>query len=317
MFKEIINNLLSEKVSFKNSQNIYLKSIKDLKQNELKIISEDYEFHLNEKLFKTFSLNKSYSSNDDNKINIKKSYSYINNNVLNLQKYLISDDIKYKILYCIFNSEYLIKSEDINLIIDDEKDDYTIYGFYDELVKTNMETTMTNIETAYKAMEGKHIITLSDQKKLKADICKLQEKYFIRLSDGNRYVASDDVKVVFRDPSSNPSWATWFLGAVPLKDIPNRAVLLFMDEDERQKHYPKEIQDHPVICHASLWKLGNDATGVLLHTSWHSIAVSYRWKIQKPIEIASIMFRACSHPAHIAKNFGYAPQMVLPGDDWF
>jgi len=186
----------------------------------------------------------------------------------------------------------------------------------DELINAHEVANMNGMEQAIDKFEkeGKIITTLDSD--LQADIIKLSDKYSIRLGDGKFFVASDDIKITFRDPSEMPSWATWFMGAVPLANIPDRATLFFMPPKEREKHFPKQLEDNPIICHASLWKFG-EQTGVLLHTSWCHIAASYRWKINKPFEIASIMFRTASHPAHIARNFGYAPQLVIPGDDWF
>jgi hypothetical protein len=164
-------------------------------------------------------------------------------------------------------------------------------------------------------LEGEVALSLDSDNQ--AEILKLMDKYSIRLGDGKYFVASDNVKVSFRDPSDKPSWATWFLEAVPLASIPNRAELLFLKPEDRAQHCPPELSDNPIICHASLWKLESDVTGLLFHTSWNHISATYRWKIAKPFEIASILFRAVSHPAHLARNFGYAPQIALPGNDWF
>jgi hypothetical protein len=164
--------------------------------------------------------------------------------------------------------------------------------------------------------EGKIISILQEAEGIYADVSKLADKYSIRLGDGKHFVASDNVRVVFRDPSDNPAWATWFLDAVPLANIPDRAKLVFLDEKDRETHMPESIPDRPIICNAQLWRLGQ-ASGCLLTTSWNHISVSYRWKIDKPFEIASLLFKAVSHPGHICRNFGYAPQLRIPGDDWF
>jgi hypothetical protein len=189
-------------------------------------------------------------------------------------------------------------------------------NFTDEFVNAYEVANMNAIGMAINKFEkeGKIITTLDSD--LYADIIKLSDKYSIRLGDGKFFVASDNIKITFRDPSETPSWATWFMEAVPLANIPDRATLFFMPPEEREKHFPKQLEDNPIICHASLWRLG-EQTGILLHTSWCHIAASYRWKIDKPFEIASIMFRTASHPAHIARNFGYAPQLVVPGSEWF
>ena len=47
------------------------------------------------------------------------------------------------------------------------------------------------------------------------------------------------------------------------------------------------------------------------------MAATYRWKIEKPFEIASLLFKTVSHPCHIARNFGYAPTLRVPGGEWF
>lgn len=175
-----------------------------------------------------------------------------------------------------------------------------------------------HMEEAIKKMmkDGKIISILKEAEDTYADVVKVADKYSIRLGDGKHFVASDDILITFRDPSDNPAWATWFMKAVPLNDIPDRAKLILLPENERAKHYPKEIPDRPIICHASLWQLGQ-CSGVLLTTSWNHISVCYRWKIDKPIEVASILFKAVSSPCHLIRNFGYAPQMRVPGEDWF
>jgi hypothetical protein len=108
----------------------------------------------------------------------------------------------------------------------------------------------------------------------------------------------------------------WLLKAVPLNSIPEPTALYLLPKEDWDKLYPKQLE-LPIICHASLWQVGKNQSGVLLHTAWNSISVSYRWIIDKPLEVSRIMFKAVSHPAHIARNFGIAPQVVSPGNDWF
>jgi len=165
--------------------------------------------------------------------------------------------------------------------------------------------------------QGKIISVLEESQKAYADIFKLSDKYSIRIGDGERFVASDNVKITFRDPSENPAWAIWFMDAVPLNNVPDRTSMLFMPKDQWAKQYPEPLENHPIVCHASLWQLPENQTGVLLHTAWHNLAVAYRWQIDKPLDVARIMFKAVSHPAHIARNFGYAPQIREPGEGWF
>lgn len=162
---------------------------------------------------------------------------------------------------------------------------------------------------------GELIVTLDSS--YQTEIRKLQEKYFIRLTDGTYSVASNNVTVKFRDPSDKPSWAIWFLDAVPLVEIPNPSHLFFLSDEEKAKFEPTKLLDNPIICHASLWVINKNITGILLHTSWNHISATYRWKVEKPIEIASILFRLCGHPAHLARNFGYNPKLSFPGTDWF
>lgn len=164
--------------------------------------------------------------------------------------------------------------------------------------------------------KGNIVHVLKEAEDVYADVAKIEDKYTIRIADDKYYVASDEIKVQLRDPGEQPGWACWFLGAVPMTGIVDRASLLLLPEEEREKHMPKEISDMPIVCHASLWDLGGKS-GVILHTSWNHIAVCHRWKIDKPIEIASMLFKTVRHPAHIARNFGYATQMNVPGDDWF
>lgn len=163
--------------------------------------------------------------------------------------------------------------------------------------------------------EEKILITM--QSDLFADVIKFQEKYAIRIGDGKYFVASDEIKIVLRDPSQRPAWAVWFLSAVPLDKIPEKAALLLMSEEERTKVMPEEIPDHLIICHASLWQMSENKTGILLHTSWNHISATYRWVVDKPIEVASVLFKSVSHPAHLARNFGYMPNLAIPGDKWF
>jgi len=165
--------------------------------------------------------------------------------------------------------------------------------------------------------QGKVVSVLEDSQKAYADIHTLTDKYSIRIGDGERFVASDKVKITFRDPSDNPSWAMWFLDAVPLSKVPDRSAMFFLPKDQWDKYYPEPLESFPIICHASLWQLPDNQTGVLLHTAWHNLAVAYRWQIDKPLDVARIMFKAVSHPAHIARNFGFAPQIREPGEAWF
>jgi len=165
--------------------------------------------------------------------------------------------------------------------------------------------------------QGKIVSVLEESQKAYADVFKLSDKYSIRIGDGERFVASDNVKITFRDPSENPSWAIWFLDAVPLSKVPDRTSMLFLPKDQWEKQYPEPLENHPIVCHASLWQLPENQSGVLLHTAWHNLAVAYRWYIDKPLDVARIMFKAVSHPAHIARNFGYAPQIREPGEAWF
>lgn len=189
----------------------------------------------------------------------------------------------------------------------DEKD---IDSFVD---KTHAEED-DEIHYQPKVEEEKVLITMNS--KLFADVCKLQDKYSIRIGDGKYFVASDEIKIVLRDPSQRPSWAIWFLSAVPLEKMPSRAALLLMPEKDRVKEMPETIPEQLIVCHASMWKIQTNKTGILLHTSWNHIAATYKWVIDKPIDVASILFKAVSHPAHLARNFGYTPNLAIPGDDW-
>jgi len=181
----------------------------------------------------------------------------------------------------------------------------------------DMESTQMQEAIEHFKETGKIVSVLKETEEAYVDIIKLADKYSIRIGDGTRFVASDGVKVTFRDPSENPAWAMWFLDAVPLAKVPDRAAMFFLPKEEWAQHYPEPLESHPIICHASLWRLDTNCTGVLLHTAWNNLAVAYRWKIDKPLDVARIMFKAVSHPAHIARNFGKAPQLVQPGEGWF
>lgn len=161
------------------------------------------------------------------------------------------------------------------------------------------------------------IIKDLSSEELYMDIVKLANKYTIRLADSKYYVASSDVKVVMRDPSEKPAWAIWFLGAVPLADIPDRNFLCLLSEEEKTQHYPQELADNPIICHATLWKAGENKSAIILHTAWTHLSQGYKWTINKPIEIASLIFRAVPHPAHFAKFFGTPQSEATPGDKIF
>lgn len=213
----------------------------------------------------------------------------------------------YKVIMDKYKMELLTDAEVKVTELSDEQDD-----------KDELNLARTLADERYVAPleidDEKVLVTL--QSSLFADIVKLNDKYSIRIGDGKYFVASDEIKVVLRDPSTRPSWAIWFLSAVPLEKIPSRASLLLMPEEERQKLYPAEIPDQLIVCHASLWKTRNK-TGVLLHTSWNHVAATYRWVIDKPIDVASVLFKAVSHPGHLARNFGYTPNLAIPGDEWF
>lgn len=220
--------------------------------------------------------------------------------------------------------------QDINLILENfkhilHKEKMELLGFDEPLVSDNSETwdqmednDDDDIDENIKAQtivadEAKILATLESG--AWADLAIIGDKYTIRIGDGKYWVASDEVKIVMRDPSERPSWAIWFMSAVPLEKIPDRAAMMFMDEKEFSKYSPPDMGEHFLVCHASLWKMKNKSL-VILHTSWNHISATYRWLIDKPIDVASVLFKAVSHPAHLARNFGYSPNLVIPGDDW-
>lgn len=148
-----------------------------------------------------------------------------------------------------------------------------------------------------------------------ADLAIIKDKYTIRLGDGKYWVASDEIKIVMRDPSERPSWGIWFMSAVPLEKIPNQAAMMFMDEKEWGKYEPPSLGENFIVCHASLWQ-NKKKSLVLLHCSWNHLSSTYKWVIDKPIDVASVLFKAVSHPAHLARNFGYSPNLAIPGSEW-
>lgn len=300
---------------YRQEKNIY--KAEDLGLEELELLISQHAGHLNEKLFNRFKPQWNLSKNEAIALQMDEDKESILSSTAQTYKLsTISDDIDPSItfdqhvkLLCFYSYvDDFLRKEYLKVFHGMEDKEF-------EKEKINLEPKMKEALKKF-IQEGKVISILKDAEDVYADVAKLAEKYAIRLGDGKYFVASDDVKVSFRDPSEQPAWAIWFMNAVPLTKVPDRGKLALLSEKERKKYLPEPISDRPIVCHASLWQLG-EVSGVLLHTSWNHISVSYRWKIDKPIEIASILFKAVSHPAHIARNFGYAPQMRVPGEDWF
>jgi hypothetical protein len=319
MTPEDLKRHLAENAEKRYEKNIY--NAEDLNEEELEVLIHQHAGHLNEKLFNRFKPQWHLSKNEALALQLGKDDYEEKTSVLSgtAQAYklaAISDDI----------DPYITFDQHVKLLcfysyVDDLlQRDYlkVVHGVEDkafEKEKINLEPKMKEALKKF-IMEKRVVSILKDAEGIYADVAKLADKYAIRLGDGKYFVASDEVQITFRDPSDQPAWAIWFMKAVPLQKVPDRGKLALLPEEERKKYMPDQISDRPIVCHASLWKLG-EVSGVMLHTSWNHISVSYRWKIDKPIEIASILFKAVSHPAHIARNFGYAPQMRVPGEDWF
>jgi hypothetical protein len=309
--KHKYESLLDGDVQFKNEYNIYESNVDSVDFNKHKIL-----YHHLYDIVKYFFMNLSCRTNN-NDIAVNTAHSYNSSD----KKIIISNDDIKKYLTKEKHMQVLVLHANIDYIISKNKIDSFDELFDEESPEESLEESleeqnMTKVQQAINKFEKEGSLITKLDSDLYADIIKLSDKYSIRLGDGKYFVASDNIKVSFRDPSANPSWASWFMEAVPLASVPDRVALFFIPPEEREKHFPKQLEDNPIICHASLWKLGNQ-TGVLFHTSWCHIAASYKWKIDKPFDIASIMFRSVSHPAHIARNFGFAPQLVIPGDQWF
>lgn len=311
-----INEALYIDPSYRQEKNIY--NADNLSIEELELLINQHAGHLNDKIFNKFKPQWKLSKNDALAIQLDESetnilsatgqaykVSTINNDNIIDPSITLEHHIK---LLCFYSySDYFLKKDYLKII----------HGLEEDLSqeKINLEPKMKEALKKF-IKEGKVISILKDAEDIYADVAKINDKYSIRLGDGKYFVASDDVQISFRDPSDNPAWAIWFMNAVPLSKVPDRGKLALLPSKEREKYMPEHISDRPIVCHASLWQLG-EVSGVLLHTSWNHISVSYRWKIDKPIEIASILFKAVSLPSHIARNFGYAPQMRVPGEDWF
>ena len=325
---ELKASLLKEEAELIKA-NVFEIDVDDCSNAERKELLKNLLWASHDMFFSRFSPNKnsssfSFDSNNREKSIIDNTFSCYN--IKESEGDKLSDDViknmltkenHIKIMQLLIKSEFIMRKDELDkLISGDDAIKQAKDMVYKDIKSGWASIYMENLKKAVNLFEeeGKIVSVLNSDDK--ADIIKLLDKYAIRLGDGKHYVASDEVKISFRDPSENPSWATWFMDAVPLADIPDRAELLFLTEEEREEKFPKELEDNPIICHASLWKL-DGATGVLLHTSWCHIAATYRWKIDKPFEIASLMFKAVSHPAHLARNFGYAPQLKVPGSDWF
>ncbi len=315
MSSEELRKHLGGGVNYTKDQNIY--KAEDLSLEDLEILISQHAGHLNEKLFNRFKPQFHLSKNTAIALQLgEETSSILDATAQTYRVSTVSDYIdpaitfNYHIkLLCFYSYvDFLLQRDRLKAL--NELDDSDI-----QIEKINLEPKMKEALKKF-IKEGKVISILKDAEDVYADVAKLTDKYSVRLSDGKYFVASDEVQVTFRDPSEQPSWAIWFLSAVPLGKVPDRGKLALLPPEEQKKHYPEPISDRPIVCHASLWKLG-EVSGVLLHTSWNHISVTYRWKIDKPIEIASILFKAVSHPAHLARNFGYAPQMTVPGEDWF
>lgn len=314
--KDELKQALKVGPEYRKEKNIY--KAEDLNMEELDILISQHAGHLNEKLFNRFKPQWHLSKNEAMALQMDKNEngSILSATAQSYKLATISDKIDPAItfdqhvrLLCLYSyiDDFLSK-EYLKVFHNMEDKEF-------EKEKINLEPKMKEALKKF-IQEGKVISILKDAENVYADVAKLAEKYAIRLGDGKYFVASDEVQITFRDPSDQPAWAIWFMSAVPLTKVPDRGKLALLPEKERKQYLPEPISDRPIVCHASLWQLG-EVSGVLLHTSWNHISVSYRWKIDKPIEISSILFKAVSHPAHIARNFGYAPQMRVPGEDWF
>jgi len=301
-------------------KNIY--NAEDLTLPELELLINQHAGHLNEKLFNRFKPQWHLSKNDALALQLgeeeeDRQVSILSATAQAYKMCSVDDRIDPAItleqhikLLCFYASVEDILQRDVLK---------AIYGMTDDKIqkeKINLEPKMKEALKKF-IKDGKVISILKDADDIYADVVKIADKYSIRLGDGKYYVASDEVLMTFRDPSEQPAWAIWFLSAVPLANVPDRGKLALLPPEERKKYEPAPISDRPIICHASLWKLGDECSGAMLHTSFNHIAVSYRWKIDKPIEIASILFKAVSHPAHLCRNFNYAPNMMIPGEEWF
>lgn len=319
-----LKQLLIQTPEIRRAKNLYL--AENLEENDIDALVDQHVNNLNERVFTLFKPQWKMNRKDAIALSLCKTDSDKINSILQATdtayRMKVMDD---KINDCQFTyekhlklmafyaySRFLMNKNQLQVLYDVDVTDRR------KMIKDQIDFGDDRMAEAIKKFmkEEKIISVLKEAEEMYADVAKVADKYSIRLGDGKYFVASDEVQISFRDPSDNPAWATWFLTAVPMNDIPDRAKLILLPEDERKKHYPKVIPDRPIICHASLWQLGQ-ASGVLLSTSWNHITVNYRWKIDKPIEIASILFKAVAHPAHIARNFGYAPQMRVPGEDWF
>jgi len=318
-----LQKLIEQGPEFKREKNLFL--AEDLSVDELLILEDTHSANLNDRIFNKFKPQWNLSKKDaialqlerEDQMNVNVALTATDraHRVIGMGDKIDSTPFfnkkKHAQLMCLYAfSEYFLTRDRMKII----------HGMNDKDLKKNLslkEGDTKMVEAIKKfAGDGTIINILQEAEGIYADVAKLADKYSVRLGDGKYFVASDDVQIAFRDPSDHPAWAIWFMKAVPLNNVPDRAKLVFLPEEERKKHYPEAISDRPIVCHASLWQLGQ-VSGVLLHTSWNHISVSYRWKIDKPIEIASLLFKAVAHPAHIARNFGYAPQMRLPGEDWF
>lgn len=316
MSSEDLRKHLSVGLNYTKNENIY--KAEDLSLQDLEILISQHAGHLNEKLFNRFKPQWHLSRNDAIALQLddEEKSSIMSATAQSYKISAISDSIDPAItfdyhikLLCFYSYvDFFLQRDRLKAL--NELDDGDL-----QIEKINLEPTMKEALKKF-IKEGKVISIFKDAEGVYADVAKLADKYSVRLSDGKYFVASDEVQVTFRDPSEQPSWAIWFLSAVPLANVPDRGKLALLPPEEQKKHFPEPISDRPIVCHASLWKLG-EVSGALLHTSWNHISVTYRWKIDKPIEIASILFKAVSHPAHLARNFGYSPQMTVPGNDWF
>jgi hypothetical protein len=315
--KNELDSLFDQGVTQSIHKNIHL--FKDLTDDENESLFYYHYNKLNNDFFNTFKPQWNLSKKEAFALQLDK-YDEIN-------KTLLGTDKAYRVLGMNNNNlpSTITKEQHKKLLCLHCFSDYFKYKNKMEIMfdvdmsnpkdQIKVDEDMASVINKFKE-DGEIISVLKEAEGVYADVTKLSDQYSIRMGDGEYFVASDGIKICMRDPSDNPAWATWFLDAVPLGEVPDRSKLFFLSEGDRKRHMPEAIPDRPIICHATLWKL-EQASGVLLTTSWNHISVTYRWKIDKPFEISSLLFKSVSHPAHIARNFGYAPQMRIPGDNWF
>jgi hypothetical protein len=263
----------------------------------IKSVKEHYEDWFAAKIFTSTSF--------INPLHTHIKYCYNSNSYSKLD-WVLTKELNEKLI-CYIGSCLEIEEDQKKSQTKSPQSEESIYKEMEEISVSNFESLVMEAFSLLK--NNKDIIGKLDSinSAFEADVMKLEDKYSIRLSDGRFYIASGDMMTIMRDPSDNPTWFIYFLKTHPLEKVPD----LFPEMISKQT--VDELQDYPLICHASLWK-ENGYVAIYLHTAWQHISATYKWKLDVPFEKAQVLFRVCNHPAKIFRTFGSYSNMAVNGE---